>query len=146
MRDRRVFSAALSMSRREPMRQIGLVSCTKSKRGEPALPRDLHEPSALFRKARAYCEQHHDAWYVLSAKQGSWNLMLVRSHPTTRSSPMRRLTSVERGQHRSKRSSTKQAYSRRRQNSSFTLGKPTTSTCSRSSNRRSTTFESRQRG
>lgn len=52
------------------MAQIGLVSCTKSKRDEPALPRDLYEPSALFRKARAYCNRHHDTWYILSAKHG----------------------------------------------------------------------------
>lgn len=26
--------------------------------------------SALFRKARRYCEQYHDGWYVLSAKYG----------------------------------------------------------------------------
>ena len=52
------------------MKQIGLVSCTKSKRDKPALPRDLYDPSALFRKARSYCEQHHDTWYILSAKHG----------------------------------------------------------------------------
>lgn len=51
-------------------REIGLVSCTKSKRDEPASPRDLYEPSSLFRKARAYCEAAHDEWYVLSAKHG----------------------------------------------------------------------------
>jgi hypothetical protein len=48
--------------------QIGLVSCTKSKRDEPAPPGELYTESALFRKARAYCEQYHDDWYVLSAK------------------------------------------------------------------------------
>ena len=50
--------------------QVGLLSCTKAKREHPAPPRDLYEPSALFRKARAYCEQNHDEWYVLSAKHG----------------------------------------------------------------------------
>lgn len=48
--------------------QIGLVSCTKSKRKEPASPRDLYDTSALFRKARKYAESHHDEWYILSAK------------------------------------------------------------------------------
>jgi len=50
--------------------QIGLVSCTKSKRTKPAIPRDLYDTSALFRKARGYCESHHETWYVLSAKHG----------------------------------------------------------------------------
>jgi hypothetical protein len=50
--------------------EVGLVSCTKSKHSEPAPPRDLYEPSALFRKARAYCEAIHDEWFVISAKHG----------------------------------------------------------------------------
>jgi hypothetical protein len=50
--------------------EIGLVSCTKTKRDEPAPPEDLYEPSALFRKVRAYCRATHDEWYVLSAKHG----------------------------------------------------------------------------
>lgn len=48
--------------------EVGLVSCTKSKRETAAPPRDLYAPSAYFRKARAYCEAEHDAWYILSAK------------------------------------------------------------------------------
>jgi hypothetical protein len=50
--------------------EIGLISCTKSKRNEPAPPGDLYDPSPSFRKARAYCERTHDDWYVLSAKHG----------------------------------------------------------------------------
>ncbi|WP_134671709.1 DUF6884 domain-containing protein [Halorussus marinus] len=50
--------------------QVGLVSCTKTKRDAPAPPKDLYDPSSLFRKARAYCRQTHDEWYVLSAKHG----------------------------------------------------------------------------
>jgi len=49
---------------------IGLVSCSKSKRETPSSPAELYMPSALFRKARAYCEANHDAWYILSAKHG----------------------------------------------------------------------------
>lgn len=48
--------------------EIGLVSCTKRKKATAAKPRDLYEPSALFRKARSYVTQTHDEWYVLSAK------------------------------------------------------------------------------
>lgn len=48
--------------------QIGLVSCTKSKRDETAPPRKLYDESAYFRKAREYCEKYHDDWYILSAK------------------------------------------------------------------------------
>jgi hypothetical protein len=49
-------------------REIGLVSCTKQKRGTATEPRDLYDESAYFRKMRAYVEKNHDAWYVLSAK------------------------------------------------------------------------------
>jgi hypothetical protein len=48
--------------------EIGLVSCTKAKTDSPSAPRELYEPSALFRKARSYAEENHDEWYVLSAK------------------------------------------------------------------------------
>lgn len=47
---------------------IGLVNCTKSKREEAAKPADLYDESPSFRKARAYCRDHHDAWFILSAK------------------------------------------------------------------------------
>lgn len=50
--------------------EVGLVSCTSSKTTEPKPPRELYVESALFRKARRYCEQFHDSWYVLSAKHG----------------------------------------------------------------------------
>jgi hypothetical protein len=48
--------------------EIGLVSCTKAKADSASTPRELYEPSALFRKARIYAEKNHDEWYVLSAK------------------------------------------------------------------------------
>jgi hypothetical protein len=47
---------------------IGLVSCTKSKREQAAEPADLYMPSAFFSKAREYVEANHDGWYILSAK------------------------------------------------------------------------------
>lgn len=50
------------------MVEIGLVSCTKSKRNRPAKPADLYVESAFFRKARRYAETNHDRWFVLSAK------------------------------------------------------------------------------
>ncbi len=50
--------------------RIALVSCTKSKLSHACPARDLYTASALFRKARAYCERHYDAWYILSAKYG----------------------------------------------------------------------------
>ncbi|MDY6875905.1 MAG: hypothetical protein SWK90_06860 [Chloroflexota bacterium] len=49
---------------------IRLVSCTKRNLDHPCPARDLYTASALFRKARAYCEHHYDAWYILSAKHG----------------------------------------------------------------------------
>lgn len=48
--------------------EIGLISCTKSKRDHPAQPKDLYMESTLFSKARAYADRVHDEWYVLSAK------------------------------------------------------------------------------
>jgi len=48
--------------------EVGLISCTKSKREGPAKPKDLYLESAFFRKARQYVEANHDAWYILSAK------------------------------------------------------------------------------
>lgn len=48
--------------------EIGFVSCTKQKLGKPAVPRELYQPSAYFRKASAYAELEHDDWYILSAK------------------------------------------------------------------------------
>lgn len=48
--------------------EIGLISCTKSKRDDSAQPKNLYMESPLFRKARAYAERVHDDWYVLSAK------------------------------------------------------------------------------
>lgn len=50
------------------MTEIGLVSCTKTKLEQPAPPKELYRPSALFSKARKYCEQEHDDWYILSAR------------------------------------------------------------------------------
>lgn len=47
---------------------VGLVSCTKSKRDEAAQPADLYMESAFFQKAREYVEANHDTWYILSAK------------------------------------------------------------------------------
>jgi len=50
-------------------REIGLVSCVKTKRDEPALPKNLY-PSDYFEKMRSYAEQYHDEWRILSAKHG----------------------------------------------------------------------------
>ncbi len=38
--------------------EIGLVSCTKAKQDSAATPRELYEPSALFRKSRDYAEEN----------------------------------------------------------------------------------------
>ena len=54
------------------MTEIGLVSCVKTKREEPATPRDLYT-SDYFEKMRSYAEQYHDDWRILSAKHGLLN-------------------------------------------------------------------------
>ena len=48
--------------------EIGLVSCTKSKREQATEPADLYMPSTFFSKAREYVEANHDRLYILSAK------------------------------------------------------------------------------
>ena len=48
--------------------EIGLVSCTKSKRVQATKPADLYMASTFFQKAREYAEVNHDRWYILSAK------------------------------------------------------------------------------
>lgn len=50
--------------------EIGLVSCTNSKRDVTSRPKKLYMESSLFKKSRRYCEKHHDEWYILSAKHG----------------------------------------------------------------------------
>ena len=50
-------------------REIGLVSCVKTKKDEPAPPKDLYT-SSYFEKMRAYAEQYHEEWWILSAKHG----------------------------------------------------------------------------
>lgn len=51
------------------MTEIGLISCVKTKRDEPTLPRELYT-SSYFQKMRSYAEQNHDEWWILSAKHG----------------------------------------------------------------------------
>ena len=53
-------------------REVGLVSCVKKKRDETAPPKDLYT-SSYFEKMRAYAEQYHDDWWILSAKHGLLN-------------------------------------------------------------------------
>jgi hypothetical protein len=48
--------------------EIGLVSCTKSKRDRATRPKELYMASTLFEKKRRFVEENHDAWYILSAK------------------------------------------------------------------------------
>lgn len=48
--------------------EVGLVSCSKSKKEIASKPRELYIESALFRKARRHVETHQDDWYILSAK------------------------------------------------------------------------------
>jgi hypothetical protein len=50
-------------------REIGLVSCVKTKRDEPATPKNLYT-SSYYEKMRSYAEQYHDDWWILSAKHG----------------------------------------------------------------------------
>jgi len=51
------------------IREVGLVSCVKTKRDEPTTPKDLYT-SPYFEKMRSYAEQYHNDWWILSAKHG----------------------------------------------------------------------------
>jgi len=42
-------------------REIGLVSCVKTKQDKPATPKNLYM-SDYFEKMRSYAEQYHDDW------------------------------------------------------------------------------------
>lgn len=48
---------------------VALVSCVKSKRGEPSFAADLYV-SPLFRGYRRFAEKRTDRWYILSAEFG----------------------------------------------------------------------------
>jgi len=50
-------------------KEIGLISCVKTKRDGSATPKDLYT-SSNFKKMRVYAEQNHDEWWILSAKHG----------------------------------------------------------------------------
>lgn len=50
-------------------REIGLVSCVKTKRESAAIPKELYT-SPYFRKMRSYAEREHDEWWILSAEHG----------------------------------------------------------------------------
>ena len=50
-------------------REIGLVSCVKTKQDRPAKPCNLYT-SQYCRKMRSYAEEEHDEWWILSAKHG----------------------------------------------------------------------------
>jgi len=65
--------------------EIGLVGCTKAKEDSASTPRELYEPSALFRKARSYVEENHDVWYVRFRRSTTFLIQTARrSSPTTR--------------------------------------------------------------
>ncbi|MFQ6047949.1 MAG: DUF6884 domain-containing protein [Phycisphaerae bacterium] len=48
---------------------ICLVSCVSKKKVGRHLARDIYD-SPWFKKARAFAEQHCDAWFILSAQHG----------------------------------------------------------------------------
>jgi hypothetical protein len=50
--------------------RIGLVAQPKRRRGGICRAREQFEPSALFRRASAFCDREHGEWYVLSTSHG----------------------------------------------------------------------------
>jgi len=49
---------------------VTLISCTNTKRDEPAAARNLYDPSGYFCDMRAYAEARDRPWFILSAKHG----------------------------------------------------------------------------
>jgi len=49
---------------------LGLVSCTKSKRSYPCKAYEMYSPSNLFKKAYRYATRRYDKVVILSAKYG----------------------------------------------------------------------------
>jgi hypothetical protein len=50
--------------------RIGLVAQPKRRRGGICRAREQFEPSALFRRAREFCDREHGEWYILSTSHG----------------------------------------------------------------------------
>jgi hypothetical protein len=50
--------------------RIGLVAQPKRRRGGICRAREQFEPSALFRRARDFCDREHGEWYILSTSHG----------------------------------------------------------------------------
>lgn len=50
--------------------RIGLVAQTKRRRSGICRAREQFEPSALFRRARDFCDREHGEWYILSTSHG----------------------------------------------------------------------------
>ena len=75
--------------------RIGLVAQPKRRRGGICRAREQFEPSALFRRAREFCDREHGEWYVLSTSHG-----LVAPHQVigADSPHLHLLTASERGE------------------------------------------------
>lgn len=50
--------------------RIGLVAAPRQQRGTICRSRDQYDPSAIFRRARDYCERTYDALLILSPSHG----------------------------------------------------------------------------
>ncbi len=50
--------------------RIGLVAAPRQQRGAVCRARDQYDPSAVFRRARDFCERTYDALYVLTPTHG----------------------------------------------------------------------------
>ena len=65
----RIKRALFGMGEAMPVR-IGLVAQPKLRRGGICQAREQFGPSALFRRARDYCEREHSEWYIISTSHG----------------------------------------------------------------------------
>ena len=52
------------------LKNLGLISCTKSKQNYPCKAREMYSASDLFRKAYSYATKNYDSVAILSAKYG----------------------------------------------------------------------------
>ena len=60
----------LASWRRQILKTLGLISCTKKKKDYPCKASEMYSASDLFRKAYAYCTKKYGKVAILSAKYG----------------------------------------------------------------------------
>lgn len=70
IRQSELFSEKTLIWKREKLKTLGLISCTKKKQSHPCKASEMYSLSDLFSKTFAYCSKNYDQVVILSAKYG----------------------------------------------------------------------------